>query len=120
MYRWDDERFPVRAVENLSRFDHPGNVYNQFEWGGYLLYAAWPDVPVFIDGQTDFYGEELTREYERIRNLHPEWRDLLDKHEIGWALIPPEAPLNQALELEPGWRKVYADETAVAWARSLN
>jgi hypothetical protein len=92
-------------------------VFNQFEWGGYLLYAAWPDVPVFIDGQTDFYGEDLTREYEKIREVRPGWQDLLRKYEIAWALIPPEAPLASALEILPGWTRTYSDSTAVAFVR---
>ncbi len=54
------EVFPVRRSSTCRRsgFVPPGPVYNEFIWGGYLLYA-WPEVPVFIDGQTDFYGEAV-------------------------------------------------------------
>ncbi len=117
-YRWDAERYPVEAVRNLGRISAPGPVFNQFEWGGYLLYAAWPHVPVFIDGQTDFYGEELTKEYNRIREIKPGWRELLARHRIEWALIPPDAPLAEALALAPDWQLVYEDSTAVSFVRS--
>ncbi len=119
VYRFSSEVFPVAAVETLleSGFEPPGPVYNEFGWGGYLLYRAWPEIPVFIDGQTDFYGEELTREYVEIRALQANWEHLLAKHKVAWALIPPEAPLAQGLELHPDWRLLYSDSTAVAFVR---
>jgi hypothetical protein len=119
VYRFSSKVFPVAAVETLleSGFEPPGPVYNEFGWGGYLLYRAWPEIPVFIDGQTDFYGEGLTREYVDIRALQTNWEQLLAKHEVAWALIPPEAPLAQGLELHPDWRLLYSDSTAVAFVR---
>lgn len=119
-FKWDSESFPVEAVSKLDTIEHSGPVYNEFAWGGYLLYAAWPDVPVFIDGQTDFYGVDLTKDYFRIRELRPGWQELLDRYEVGWILIPHDAPLNQALEVAAGWRQTYADSTAAAWVRATD
>jgi hypothetical protein len=118
-YRFSAEVFPVAAVEALleSGFEPPGPIYNEFGWGGYLLYRAWPGIPVFIDGQTDFYGEELTKEYTRIRALAPDWKALLDKHDVQWALIPPDVALNQGLEETADWDLVHSDSTAVVWVR---
>lgn len=115
-YQFSEQKFPVAAVAHLRATSFPsGNVFNEFHWGGYLLYAAWPDVPVFIDGQTDFYGEALTREYASIRNLEPGWDALLERYEISWALIPPDVPLNAALTMMPGWSVAYRDDTAVIY-----
>ncbi len=117
VYSFSSEVFPVAAVESLLESDVElvGPVYNEFGWGGYLLYRAWPEIPVFIDGQTDFYGEELTQEYVRIRGLRPDWETLLDKHGVRWALIPVDAPLAQGLELHADWERVYSDSVAVAF-----
>ena len=119
-YRFSSEVFPVAAVEALldSDFDPPGPVYNEFGWGGYLLYRAWPTIHVFIDGQTDFYGEKLTREYVRIRALSPDWEALLEKHGVRWAIIPPDVALNQALEMSAEWSSIFSDSTAVVWTRT--
>lgn len=113
VFSFDSEVFPVAAVQELkaSGFVPPGPVYNEFIWGGYLLYA-WPEVPVFIDGQTDFYGEELTREYRSVRFLQPGWEESLRKRGIAWVMVPPEAPLAAGLRLLGGWESVYSDETA--------
>ena len=120
VYRFSSEVFPVAAVEALleSDFDPPGPVYNEFGWGGYLLYRAWPTITVFIDGQTDFYGEELTREYVRIRALGPDWDALLGKYGVRWAIIPPDASLNQGLAMSADWSSIFSDSTAVVWIRA--
>jgi len=115
-YLFEPDSFPVRAVEALDVLSLQGNVYNEMPWGGYLLYAR-PDIPVFIDGQTDFYGEALSRDYLRIRHLSPGALDLLDDYEVDWALIPRAAPLSQGLSLSPRWRLAYEDSVAKVFAR---
>jgi hypothetical protein len=67
-YGFDPEVFPVAAVDWLEENPQEGEVFNYFIWGGYLLYRQWPDMRVFIDGQTDFYGEALTRQYVQVIN----------------------------------------------------
>jgi hypothetical protein len=115
-YRFDPDVFPVRAVERLSEIGTSGPVFNQMHWGGYLLYAA-PDIPVFIDGQTDFYGEELAREYLMAVNGQAGWHDVLDRHGVEWTLIGTRQPLAQLLALDAEWSRVYADRVAVVYRR---
>ncbi len=108
--------FPVQAVDWLKAHPQEGNGFNYFTWGGYLLFRNWPEQRVFIDGQTDFYGEALTREYETIISAEPGWKTLLDKYRVTWAILPPQEALSAALEAD-GWQPVYWDETAVIYAR---
>jgi hypothetical protein len=115
-YVFEPDSFPVRAVGALDGLSLQGNVYNEMPWGGYLLFAR-PDIPVFIDGQTDSYGEALSRDYLRIRHLSPGALDLLDDYEVDWALIPRAAPLSQGLSLSPRWRLAYEDSVARVFAR---
>jgi hypothetical protein len=103
--------FPVAAVEAAKTADLKGKLFNDFAWGGYILYA-WPEQKVFIDGQTDFYGEELTREYAKIRDLGKDWRDELLRREINLVVIRTESILARELPREPGWKIWYEDKTA--------
>jgi hypothetical protein len=107
--RFDSRVFPVAAVDWLA--DHPqqGEVFNYFPWGGYLLYRNWPETRVFIDGQTDFYGESLTRSYEQVISLQPGWEDVLAKYGVGWVLIPADEPLSSELARRSEWKEVYHD-----------
>jgi hypothetical protein len=76
------ETFPVNAVDWIEKNPLEGNGFNYFPWGGYLLYRIWPENLVFIDGQTDFYGEDLTREYESVITLDTNWLNVIKKYEI--------------------------------------
>jgi hypothetical protein len=116
LYRFSPAAFPVRAVQSLDRLDTTGPVFNQMHWGGYLLYAR-PDIPVFIDGQTDFYGEELSREYLAALRGRPEWRDVLNEHGVTWTLIATGEPIIQLLDLAPEWQRIYEDGVATIHRR---
>ncbi len=113
---FDPQVFPVEAVNWLEGHPPEGNCFNYFTWGGYLLYRSWPEQKVFIDGQTDFYGEGLTREYETVISAEPGWKNILLKYEVDWAIVPPEEPLASALE-EWGWKNIHEDETAVVFEK---
>ncbi|MBE0699551.1 MAG: hypothetical protein IH586_21720, partial [Anaerolineaceae bacterium] len=75
--RFDAQVFPVDAANWLVEHPQPGEMFNYFPWGGYLLYRSWPQQRVFIDGQTDFYGEPFTRQYEQVISVSPGWQDVL-------------------------------------------
>jgi hypothetical protein len=111
--RYDPSIFPVQAVDWLKAHPQQGNVFNHFTWGGYLLLRTWPEVPVFIDGQTDFYGEELTRDYERVITLSDGWEDIIKKYDIEWVIIPTAGRLARELRNHPGRKIMYEDGTAV-------
>ena len=111
--QFDPTVFPVQATEWIRNNPPRGNMMNYFTWGGYLLYRLWPDYRVFIDGQTDFYGEELTRVYESILTLDKNWSAWLDYYQIQWVIFPSQSALIQALHRDPRWECPYQDETAV-------
>lgn len=117
-YRYDPKRFPVQAVDWLQENPQEGNPFNHFIWGGYLLYRLWPEQTVFIDGQTDFYGEDLTLEYVQVETLDENWKSVLTKYDVRWAIIKSdEDRLIEALENELGWKILYKDDTAVILRR---
>jgi hypothetical protein len=108
----DPNRFPVKAVDWLSAHRQNGKMFNNFIWGGYLLYRLWPEQTVFIDGQTDFYGEALTREYIQVMTLAEDWESVLEKYDVSWVIVQSDRPLVQALQDELGWKILYQDATA--------
>lgn len=114
---FDPRFFPVEAVSWLQ--DHPqdGHMFNEFDWGGYLLLRLWPSQQIFMDGHTHIYGEALTREYEQVITLGTGWPDVLDKYDINLAIMRKNAPLVKALSDQEGWKIVYEDSTAVVLVR---
>ncbi len=110
--RFSGNVFPVEAVNWIE--DHPSAepIFNYFPWGGYLLYRLWPEEMVFIDGQTDFYGESLTRQYEKVITLADGWQQVVERYQVGRVLMPPDSELVERLQLLDGWQVVYEDRTA--------
>lgn len=103
-------RFPVDAVNWIEDQGPQGKMFNYFPWGGYLLYELWPEHRVFIDGQTDFYGERLTREYECVITLCSEWEDVLDSYNVNWVIMPTASPLSESLHKKANWNRVFQGE----------
>jgi len=108
----DAAKFPVDAVNWLESNPQDGNMFNEFVWGGYLLYRLWPEQNIYIDGTTDFYGEAFTREYAKVVSLSDGWQATLEKYDVSWAIMPTGRPLVKALESELGWHIIYQDPTA--------
>ncbi len=116
--QYNPAQYPVAAIATLEKDGLPqGNIFNEFGWGGYLLYRFDGKELVFIDGQTDFYGEDLTRTYEQILNGEGDWQTLLDDYQIDWVLLPPNRTLSKLLAYADGWENIYADETTVVFVR---
>ncbi|MFN8527246.1 MAG: hypothetical protein U0670_01385 [Anaerolineae bacterium] len=106
-----DDTLPRRAVDYLREHPQQGNMFNAYNWGGYLMYAL-PDYPVFVDGRTDLYGDTILTEYLNAALGGSEWRDVLARYDIQFVLVETGSGLANALATEPGWRTEYQDEQA--------
>ena len=109
--------FPVATMDEFQDSPPGSRVFNQFAWGGYLLYCCWPEIEVFIDGQTDFYGPDLTREYEQTISGRPDWNEVLSIYQIDWVLIEPDTALAQILAQSDIWREASRDDAAIVFVR---
>jgi hypothetical protein len=109
--------FPVRAVRAARAAHITGRLLNELAWGGYILYA-WPEQRVFVDGQTDFFGDSIVKEYHVIRDVSPGWRNALSGWRIDLALLETDSPLADALAHESGWEPIECDSTAVLFRRN--
>lgn len=115
--RFDPRVFPVEAVARARAAGLDGRLFNEFRYGGYILYA-WPETKVFVDGGSDFYGGALLQGYLHVRNLEPGWRDSLAVWRIDLALFPVRWSLPNQLAREPGWSVWYCDGTAALLRRT--
>ena len=107
---------PVAAVEYLNEEEPPGPMFNSYNWGGYLLFAA-PDYPVFVDGRTDLYGDDLLLEYLDTAHGEPGWRDTLATYDINLVVVETGSGLELNLRDEPGWETLYTDDMATILGR---
>lgn len=117
IFQFNPQVFPVSAADWLMEHPLDGGMFNEFNWGGYLLYRTWPRDLVFVDSQSDFYREPLMRDYETILLAKNDWRDLLGKYNVEWIIVPPQSPLAQTLADDANWEVRYTDTVAIIIAR---
>ncbi len=110
-----ERSLPLRAVEFLRAERPQGRLFNSYNWGGYLLWAL-PEYPVFIDGRTDLYNDEIVETWLQVMRGDAGWEKTLDDWAVHLILVEPGAPLARLLETS-GWRLLYQDEVSVLYSR---
>jgi hypothetical protein len=115
---YEAQKFPAGAVDFIEKQEAVGPIFNDYNWGGYLIWKLYPGRRVFIDGRADVYGDGFIFEYLRTYDGGRGWRDTLDHFEIQTVLIQPNSALTTLLREDKGWHKVFEDEQAVVFARN--
>ncbi len=112
--------YPYEAVEFLKHHPLPQRIFNDFNWGGYLVWHI-PEMKTFIDGRMDNFiinHESFAKQYLTMVNLLPGWQQLLNHYQFDTILLAPYHPLVQMLTTMPEWKLVYEDQVAVIFVRS--
>lgn len=115
-YQFSAQIFPVQATQWLEKNPQQGFMFNEFDWGGYLLYRLWPEQKIFMDGHTHIYGDQMTREYGNVVALEGDWMGVLDKYQVRWAILRRNTRLAAALQSQ-GWQVNYQDELSIILQR---
>lgn len=116
---FDGKYVPTKAVAFIQQEVITGNMFNDDEFGDYIIYAAWPKYKVFIDGRTDMYGASRVKEYLTLSQAREGWERLMEKYEISWVFHTPTSILSKILLERPDWKLVYADKVANIFVKSL-
>lgn len=115
--------YPVNAVEFIKKENLKGNMFNEYGYGGYLLYHLYPERKVFFDGRTDVY---LCCEIQETLDLAVkktlpdlEYKTLLDglwnKYAISYVIIRTQKhsllrKISRILTADPNWSLVFWDD----------
>ncbi|MCD4686731.1 MAG: hypothetical protein K8S97_12415, partial [Anaerolineae bacterium] len=94
------DRFPVELATYLDDTPPPGKIFNSYNWGGYLMFAA-PDVPVYVDGRTDLYDDAFLRQYLDIVFIREGWAEALDEQDVSYIAIEAQSVLAVMLRTMP-------------------
>jgi hypothetical protein len=112
------EHFPASAVSYLQAHPGAGQLFNLYDWGGYVIWKLNPQPPVFIDGRADLYGESLMRQFADTYDLKRDWQETQQTWRIKTVLVNPDSALAVALRNAPGWGVSYSDSQAIVLERS--
>lgn len=110
---------PKAAVDVAMELPVKGRVLNFYNFGGYLIYR---NIPVFIDGRADVYGDQYMGQYfemTQTENLE-KLEGMLHQSEITWTLFPPNESIVKRLDQSKYWQRSYTDDGAVIHTKRLS
>ncbi|HWF84739.1 MAG TPA: hypothetical protein VG222_07840 [Vicinamibacterales bacterium] len=96
----------IAAIERC-----PGNLYNRYDEGGYLIWFA-PERKVFVDGRQDPYPSDFVLEHIRIETGKGDYHDVFARFAIHCAYLPVTSPTASGLARD-GWKALYRDSSWV-------
>jgi hypothetical protein len=106
--------YPVSAINFLRRNQVPGPLYNNLNWGGFLMWYM-PDYPVVVDGRNDLYGDEFDRLFYGTQNADNSYKTDPYLNESGLVLLDSTLPLAKVLTVDPRFQLVYHDDIATVF-----
>lgn len=109
---------PLQAAAYLRTAQPPGPMFNSYNFGGYLMWAAQPAYPVYVDGRTDLYDDAFLREYLNVAFGRPGYASVLERHHIRLVVVEAESLLGDRLQADPAWQTLYRDEVAAIYGRT--
>jgi hypothetical protein len=107
MREGQEKYLPVEIAAYLDKTPPEGKMFNSYNWGGYLMFAA-PHVPVYVDGRTDLYDDAFLRDYLDITMTHDGWEEALD--DIGFVVIESNSLLAMTLRRSDAWQEQQFDD----------
>lgn len=117
--------FPQRAADFILREQLPGNVFEDYEVGGFAAWSLGPKYPDFIDGRGN--NPDLTIEQFNLYNQDPDsqaWQREADRWNLN-VLVVATADLRGMTNMDPyrfcqstAWRAVYMDDVSLVFLRN--
>ena len=103
----------MTGVQTCALPIYSGPLYNDFNWGGYLIWAL--RMPVSIDGRGGFYGDQSLDRSLATWGAKPDWDSDPTLKSAGLVLGPVQAPLVKMLRMDPHFQLVYEDKLAAVF-----
>lgn len=111
------DEMPVHAAEFVKSKNLKGPLFNDYNWGGYLMWNQ--GLPVSIDGRAALDGDALIARSIATWNGLPGWDRNPELRKAQLVIGPVDAPLNQLLRFNSHFELAYQDNVAAVFvARS--
>lgn len=126
----DSIYYPTNAVNFIKNYNLQGHLFNEYGFGGYLLYELYPTQKVYIDGRTDLYLDNemvdtLQLAYKKTES-NDEYKKYLDylwnKNDVSFVLLRTEKnvvsrKMASVLQNDPNWSLVFWDDVSILYVR---
>jgi hypothetical protein len=94
-------------------------MYNDINWGSYLIWELWPEYKVFADNRLHLVPKKIWKDYRDVHFGLGDWEKLLNKYKISFVVLSKEdnKRIIEFIGDSPGWKKVYEDEVGIIFVR---
>jgi tetratricopeptide (TPR) repeat protein len=119
--------FPARATDFVRTQQLPGNIFEDFELGGYAAWKLAPNYPDFIDGRGDRLSPDLWVETFNLYSQDPDspaWQSEADRWKLN-VLLVATGGLRGLRNIDAykfcqsaDWRPIYMDDVSLVFLRN--
>jgi hypothetical protein len=113
----ETKNLPVGAANWMIENHPPGQLFNSYNWGGYLMWRLGAEYPVYVDGRTDVYDNAFLQEYLKTVTGQLDAPVVFDERGIKVVMVEQESPLGLQLLKSGRWQAAYRDDLAVVYVR---
>lgn len=115
-YLCTKKKLPCVAVEKIKELKPEGNMFNDYSWGGYLIWQL-PEYKTFIDGRMPswkYNDNYLFEDYLKISRDYGNNKELFDNYtntyDIRWVILKNDAKFAGELIQSNSWYVIYQDD----------
>ncbi len=109
-------KFPAEAAAMIARKGYPGPLFNDLNWGGFLIWSL-PELPVLVDGRTNLHGDEHILQVQGTFNGYIGWQDNADLDAANVVLANIQTILAANLLKDERFQVVHEDQVARVFLR---
>ncbi len=115
--------YPIAATEFVREHSLAKNLYNTYDWGGYMAFKLYPDYLMFWDGRQN--SDEMFEQGWNVMAGKPSWQRILDRFQVNTIVtrastidIGQKYPLLDRLAASQDWHLVFNTESSLVFVRS--
>lgn len=111
--------FPDVAVDFMEANYIRGPVFNEYVFGGYIIYRLYPEVRPFIDARTPTVYSPYFFWTSRLVEDRGHWEQVEEEYGLEAALIKPAAKHCSILWERDDWTPVIFDDASVLYLKDV-
>lgn len=99
------KNIPENVIELIKK-ENPKKLYNDYDFGGYLIYK---DIKVFVDGRADLYSRYNLKDAINLSALNGSPNEIINKYKFDLFVIKNDCPLAYYLNDNSNYTKLIED-----------
>lgn len=111
---WKD--FPQKATEFVLENKIPGEMFNHYNQGGFLIWRLYPQYRTFVDGRSEMFEPDIIADFQTVGEGGESWEEPLVKYKVNFLFLPPK-DVHPGLALSENWLMVYFDNYAAIYVK---